>query len=95
MVNNAFLELRIETSIASVELEVLLAFGFSQSKPDYSLFTRGTCIEFVVIVLYVDDIVIAGPRQYVIPEVKSYLQNKFKVKDLRDLKYFLGLESSI
>lgn len=46
----------------------------------------------MAVVLYVDDIVIAGPNQQEISEVKSYLKSKFKVKDLGNLKYFLGLE---
>ena len=41
--------------------EVLLQVGFAQSKADYSLFTRGSDNDFVVVVLYVDDIVIVVP----------------------------------
>lgn len=40
--------------------KVLLDFSFIQSKADYSLFTCGMDKQFVAIVLYADDIVIAS-----------------------------------
>lgn len=42
--------------------------------------------------VYVDDIVIIGPSSTVIDDLKSFLHTQFKLKDLRNLKYFLGLE---
>lgn len=38
----------------------LLAFGFTQSKSDYTLFTKGVGSSFLALLVYVDDIVIAG-----------------------------------
>ena len=42
--------------------QAIISFGFSQSKCDYSLFTHGQGDNFVAILLYVDDIIIAGPN---------------------------------
>lgn len=44
------------------------------------------------IVLYVDDILIVGKSSSEIEEVKSELSSRFKMKDLGEVKNFLGLE---
>ncbi|KAL0333067.1 UNVERIFIED_CONTAM: putative mitochondrial protein [Sesamum calycinum] len=67
-------------------------FGFKQSKNDYCLFTKLTSASFVALLVYVDDILIAGPSESHISEVKSYLDSLFTIKDLGTTKYFLGLE---
>ncbi|KAJ9538691.1 hypothetical protein OSB04_031424 [Centaurea solstitialis] len=70
----------------------LMNIGFIQSKADYSLFYKGSGSTYVAVLVYVDDIILAGPSQNLIDEVKIQLSNTFKLKDLGDLKYFLGLE---
>ena len=42
--------------------------------------------------VYVDDILIASNNVQAIKELKVCLDQHFKLKDLRGLKYFLGLE---
>ena len=70
----------------------LLTLGFIQSQNDYSLFTRGSGDSFAVVLVYVDDIVLAGPFADVLNQVKLNLQQHFKLKDLGVLRYFHGLE---
>ena len=70
----------------------LITFGFSQSKSDYSLFIKGSSSSFVILLVYVDDIIITRHSQHVIDSLKQFLHRQFKLKDLRPLKYFLGLE---
>ena len=53
---------------------------------------KGLVRNFVVIVLYVDDIIVAGPDVDVLTETKTFLHSQFKLKDLGSLKFFLGLE---
>ena len=69
-------------------------YGFKQSKYDYSLFTKGEGDNFIAILVYVDDIILANPSQEIISRAKTILKEHFKLKDLGDLKIFLGLELS-
>ncbi|XP_049935326.1 uncharacterized mitochondrial protein AtMg00810-like [Nymphaea colorata] len=48
--------------------------------------------QFIVILVYVDDLIIAGNDEPGIASVKQYLHSKFHIKDLGILKYFLGIE---
>ncbi|GJT03632.1 ribonuclease H-like domain-containing protein, partial [Tanacetum coccineum] len=70
----------------------LVEHGFVQSKFDYSLFIKETGDVFVVLLVYVDDIVIIGNCKESIESFKLFLKNKFMIKDLGSLKYFLGIE---
>jgi hypothetical protein len=66
--------------------------GFTPSKADYSLFTCKRGDSFTVILVYVDDIIIAGNDSSAITHFKRFLQDRFHIKDLGQLKYFLGIE---
>lgn len=65
---------------------------FFFSKLDYSLFTNKLNGEIVVLLIYVDDLVISGDNRILIAELKDTLMTNFKMKDLGDLKFFLGIE---
>jgi len=70
----------------------LTSQNYTQSKYDYTLFTKGKSSSFIAILVYVDDIVIASPDKIAINFAKFMLQHYFKLKYLGDLKFFLGLE---
>ncbi|KAJ3704813.1 hypothetical protein LUZ61_008518 [Rhynchospora tenuis] len=70
----------------------LESYGFVQSKADYSLFTWHKGNAFLAILVYVDDLVIAGNSECAICEFKQYMSSMFHMKDLGKLKYFLGIE---
>ncbi|XP_070002027.1 uncharacterized mitochondrial protein AtMg00810-like [Nicotiana sylvestris] len=50
--------------------------------------------ELVVILFYVDDLLVIGRSLSLIQQVRKDLQDRFKMKDLGELKYFLGIEFS-
>ena len=70
----------------------LLDFGFVQSKADYSLFTKHQHDTFVAVLVYVDDMIIAGSNHFLVTQIQQYLHSQFHMKDLGTLRYFLGLE---
>lgn len=42
--------------------------------------------------MYVDDIILTGDDNVEIHKLKDQLKDEFEVKDLKPLKYFLGME---
>ncbi|XP_058068521.1 uncharacterized mitochondrial protein AtMg00810-like [Magnolia sinica] len=69
-----------------------LPLGFHQSQADHSLFTLITSTSITLVLVYVDDILIAGNDISQIELFKKILSTHFKTKDFGSLKYFLGLE---
>jgi hypothetical protein len=70
----------------------LLSHGFTQSKADYSLFTRQDGSSFIALLVYVDDILIASSDIAAVTKLKQFLDAQFKLKDLGPVRYFLGFE---
>ncbi|KAE8731661.1 Pentatricopeptide repeat-containing protein [Hibiscus syriacus] len=72
--------------------EFLLSLRFKPSRADSSQFIRQVDHEVVYMVVYVDDILITGSSQLEINQIIHALHDKFSLKDLGQLKYFLGIE---
>lgn len=70
----------------------IIAYGFQQAQSDHSLFVKLENGSFIVLLVYVDDIILASNDLNSISELKTFLDNKFRIKDLGNLKYFLWLE---
>ena len=56
------------------------------------MFTRVQDETIIVILVYVDDILVAINNLQVVIDFKEFLHDRFKLKDLGSLKYFLCLE---
>jgi hypothetical protein len=70
----------------------LIELGFIQSKANYSLFTRLKGYSFIALLVYVDGVAIASNDPQAVSSFITLLNDRFKLKDLGPLKYFLGLE---
>ncbi|MFS7949417.1 putative RNA-directed DNA polymerase [Helianthus anomalus] len=71
---------------------VLVDYGFVQSKCDHSMYLLSKNNVFIVLLVYVDDIVVTGNSVDEIDKIKFILNSNFQIKDLGKLKYFLGIE---
>jgi Reverse transcriptase (RNA-dependent DNA polymerase) len=72
----------------------LISCNFKVSNADHSLFSKRTCDFTIIVLVYIDDIIITGNSMVEIKRVKSRLKEKFDIKDLGVLKYFLGIEAA-
>lgn len=70
----------------------LISYGFNQSRSDHSLFTFTKGDVQLIVLVYVDDLIVAGNNVDVLKKFKLYLGDCFHMKVLGILKYFLGVE---
>lgn len=72
--------------------QALLDIGFKQSHQDHSMIVLNEGSEVAIMLVYVDDILFTRSDITLLQNVKIVLKTTFKIKDLGDLKYFLGIE---
>ena len=70
----------------------LSSFSFIQSINDYSLFVWSKGDTFVILLVYVDNIILTSNCICEINCVKDFLKSQVLIKDFGELKYFLGIE---
>lgn len=74
--------------------EALLQLRFDKAYGDHTLFVRSSQADYVAVLVYVDDIIIASTTASLAEELTESLKRSFKLRDLGPRKYFLGLEIS-
>ena len=73
--------------------KVMIANGYKQSQGDHTLFIKHSISGGVTtLIVYVDDIIVTGNDEKEKNTLKQCLAKEFEIKDLRKLKYFLGIE---
>ena len=70
----------------------LISHGYKQCASDYSLFLKHQHNSIIALLVYMDDIVLFGNNFTEIQNTTHLLDNAFKIKDLGDLRFFLGFE---
>ena len=59
---------------------------------EHAVYRRGNKNSFLLVVVYVDDLVISGPNVSDINQFKMEMKKKFSMSDLGLLSYYLGIE---
>jgi hypothetical protein len=70
----------------------ITSYGFSMTEGDDCIYTKIVGGNFVLLSLYVDDILIASNNNATLAEVKAWLSSKFDMKDMGEASYVLGVE---
>lgn len=65
---------------------------YKQSNSDHTLFIKRKGPKVTCLIIYVDDMIITGDDNKEMDGLKQQLFSKFEMKDLEDLRYFLGIE---
>ncbi|KAL2246003.1 UNVERIFIED_CONTAM: Retrovirus-related Pol polyprotein from transposon TNT 1-94 [Sesamum indicum] len=68
----------------------LESYGFVQSKHDYCLFTKDSLTGFYCLLVYVDDVLIAGPSEKTIAEISQYPIMRFLLRSKARFQLFLS-----
>lgn len=68
--------------------------GYKQNPADHCVYAKESKGDKVIIIIWVDDLIIAASNEVVLKEVKEMLCVRFKMKDLGILKHFLGIDFS-
>jgi transposase InsO family protein len=72
--------------------EFLIQSGFKVAPSDSSLFIKSKKGRLAIVLVYVDDLIITGDNIEEIQGIRENLSIRFQMKELGELKHFLGLE---
>lgn len=70
----------------------LIHENFQQSLVDYCVYVKENDGVLTILVVWVDDILIACSSSGALLDIKTALNRKFKMKDIGTISYFLGIE---
>ena len=66
--------------------------GYKQSDADHTLFIKQKLGKVTALIVYVDDMVVTENDPNEITTLQRQLATEFELKDLGNLKYFLGIK---
>lgn len=72
--------------------KVITGFGFLENKLDECIYMKISGSDFVLMILYVDDILLASSNESMLKNTKSFLSSQFEMKDMGEAHYVLGIE---
>ena len=70
----------------------MTAHGFQNSPTESTLYVKCQGDVFLIIVLYVDDMLLTGPNEAHIADFKTDLNASFEMSDLGYLHHYLGIQ---
>ncbi|KAK1697211.1 hypothetical protein QYE76_013908 [Lolium multiflorum] len=72
--------------------KIIRTFGFTENVKDNCIYVKFKGSRFTILVLYVDDILLACSDKDMLHETKNFLSSNFDMKDLGEASYVLGIE---
>ena len=66
--------------------------GFVENKVDQCIYLQISGSKFIILVLYIDDILLASNNSDLLVEAKNMLYISFDMKDLGEASFVLGIE---
>jgi len=72
--------------------DIILSYGFIENIVDQRIYIKVNESKFIILVLYVDDILLATNDIILLHDVKKFLSNKFEMKDMGEASYVIGME---
>ena len=73
----------------------LVEYGFERCLSDNCVYIK--CIDDlkIIVIIYVDDLIVATSNDYLLNDIKDFLKTKFRMKDLGVISNFLGIDFSV
>jgi hypothetical protein len=70
----------------------LLEHGYVMGSVDKSLFSLNHGTDFLLIQIYMDDIIFDGPSHTLVSKFQEMMENEFQMFMMRELTFFLGIQ---
>jgi hypothetical protein len=70
----------------------LLENGYVMGSVDKTLFTLNYGTDFLLVLIYMDDIIFGGSCQSLVFRFQEMMENEFHISMIRELTFFLGIQ---
>ena len=72
--------------------DTIMSYGFVENAVDRCIYMKVSGSKFIILVLYVDDILLAANDISLLHDIKKFLSNKFEMKDMGEASFVIGIE---
>jgi len=72
--------------------DTITSYGFVENTVDRCIYMKVSESMFIILVLYVDDILLATNNVAMLHDVKKFLSNNFEMKDIGEASYVIGIK---
>ena len=72
--------------------DTITSYGFTENTVDRCIYMKVSGSKFIILVLYVDDILLAANDIGLLHDVKWFLSKNFEMKDMGEASYVIGIE---
>ncbi|CAM9174541.1 unnamed protein product [Sphacelaria rigidula] len=84
--------LRLSPKAWNSTIDDLRALGFKPNVSNACVYVKGTGDDYIILSLYVDDLLITGPNSAIVAKILETLMDKFSMIDFGDATRILGID---